>query len=123
MKMLFLAVVLIASLSQPAKLRGTWNGSFQTEHGVGPLELSVPPSESTATYRMTFMDRELRGQVGGWRVAGDSLTFFIGFVTNVGAVEFRFAGVVKGSEATGNYVGLLDGQERGRGPWSVTHQP
>jgi hypothetical protein len=123
MRTLLLAVVLAASLGQQAKLRGTWIGTFQTEHGSGPLELTVAPSDSAATYRMTFMDTELRGPADGWKTAGDSLQFVIGFLSTAGAVEFRFAGVIKGSEASGNYIGSLDGQERGRGPWSITRQP
>lgn len=69
------------------------------------------------------METELQGQVREWKVAGDSLRFVIGFLTNGGAVEFRFAGVVKGAEASGSFVGLQEGQERGRGPWSITRQP
>jgi hypothetical protein len=123
MRTLLLAIGLLASPAQPDTLHGNWIGTFQTEHGSGPLELTVVRSDSAAAYRMTFMETELHGRVREWKVAGDSLRFIIGFLTNGGAVEFRFAGVVKGAEASGSFVGLQEGQERGRGPWAITRQP
>lgn len=122
MRALLLAVVLVASRTQPVTLQGVWTGSFQTEHGSVPLELTVAPSDLKATYRMTFLGTEVRGSVSGLKAAGDSLHFAIGFLANVGAIEFQFAGVVKGSEASGTFVGLMDGIERGRGPWSITRE-
>ncbi len=92
MKVLSLAGILVAALVGQPPIRGVWAGTFQTPHGAAPLELTIPPSESPVSYRMTVFGRDWDGAVRNWRVAGDSLHFAVGFVTNMGEVEFHFDG-------------------------------
>lgn len=104
-------------------MQGRWVGSVDTPHGAAPLQLTVAPSDSSAAFELTFMGAALRGSANAWKVAGDSLSFGIPFTTNMGQGEFRLSGRVSGSGMSGNYVGLMDGQEMSRGTWSMKKQP